>query len=391
MRIVVDKIELKNAINLLKKGLPKVVLLEERGHLLCSVKADKLKISATNNDIKMQKALKVENLDGLDFKFTIDPKIVGKLLVKITIEKVQIEVNSEEYTINVKTSDNKKSVSSVRYFPPEKMLGLTGNLKLKKEQIVVNRELLLFALQFARNYLPDIKEENKRFDFVIIRRGYVYAANGSNKMGYVVFKALSNINRLKIRKAILPVYISVLESLSSDKVHLIETEKDIGLFSVKDDFYFSSLNSNVEAPRTILKYLKSKKPYTKVAPSDILRHLDRLLISDTSTIPPGITMELEGKEEQSTLKLSLITEGNANKSLEAISCLRVEDSEDSISHVVDSRILKQTMGSFKGNKKEVRLHINEADSKFFRVFDKGEINSEEYAMVAVVAYSRVIS
>ena len=159
MEIKVQKAELKNAVSACKKALSKVVIQEERAHLLFTVKDSSMLVQATNNDLKAMCTLPVENVSQEDFAFTADPKILEKLLTKIDVDTIRIEFNKEEYILKVYTTESEKSFSSLQSFPPDKMLTFDTTPDPSKIVYPVNKEVLEFALSYAGSFLAALKED----------------------------------------------------------------------------------------------------------------------------------------------------------------------------------------------------------------------------------------
>src|SRR4030043_1566701 len=122
MEFTVSKSDFKNAIGLTRKALSKVVIQEERGHLLLKVSGPTMTIQATNNDLKARCSIDVTNPSGEDFSFTADPKILEKLISKVEVQDINIEFDKSALTVKVYTTDSKKSFTTLQSFPPDKML-----------------------------------------------------------------------------------------------------------------------------------------------------------------------------------------------------------------------------------------------------------------------------
>jgi DNA polymerase III sliding clamp (beta) subunit (PCNA family) len=387
MDIIVPKSKFKDAVSSARKAISAVVIQEERGHLLFNVRGPRMIVQGTNSDLKSRCTIDITNSTGEDFSFTADPKILEKMITKIDIEDINVNFNKDTLTVKIYTTDNKKSFGTLQSFPPDKMLTFVEHLKTDRSVYPVNKEALLFAIGYAKSFLADRKEDQKQFDFVVINGGVVYAANGLNKLGLIVFKTFAAVPGLKIRKLIIPQFLLFVKGLEGKEVNLIETDKDVGVESVDGTFYFSFLKSTVEATSIPKEHLKSTGAYTKVDKNRLLKVAERALITNSSTSMVGLELTLSGSKEDSILELKLVSNKVA---VETITCNRIDDDSDQpLSHIVDYRMLKAVLNSFT-TKDEVRLHIND-QNRFFKVYSKGEVEGETYVLVGVGAYAKIVS
>lgn len=385
MEFTVSKSDFKNAIGLTRKALSKVVIQEERGHLLFKVNGPTMTIQATNNDLKARCSIDVTNSSGEDFSFTADPKILEKLISKVEVQDINIDFDKSALTVRVYTTDSKKSFTTLQSFPPDKMLTFEDPTKRVRTEHTVNKAALVFALEFADNFLAPKKEEQKQYDFVVINKGIVFSSNGTNKMGFVALKTLEPVIDMKIRKLVLPLYVSFVEGISDPEIKLIDTDKDIGIESLDGKFYFSFLKSTLESPQISREFLKSEAPYITLDKSRLLKITDRLLIGNSSSSMVGIEFNLTGDKDTSNLELKLVS---TKEAVETIVCTRVGDTDQLINRVIDSRTLKAVVGSFDTDK-DVRLHICD-NGKSFKIFNSGDVEGNKYVLAGIGAYARIV-
>jgi hypothetical protein len=131
-----------------------------------------MSVQGTNNDLKALCTMDVENEDGDDFSFTVDPKIFEKLLSKIDSScSVRMEFDPQTLVLKVYTTDTGKSFSSLQSFPADKMLTVGDTFEKDRKEYTVDRAVLEFTLNYARNYLADVKDDQKQYDFVVINKG----------------------------------------------------------------------------------------------------------------------------------------------------------------------------------------------------------------------------
>lgn len=376
---------LKNALSLVKKALPKIIIQQERGHILFQVQTDTLILSATNNDLKALTTIPLDKPVNAICSFTVEPKLLEKLLSKMDVEVVKIEFMPADLTVKVYTADNDKSFSTLQSFPPDRMLTFNEHLEAQKSEYEIDKKVLIFSLDYASCFLAPPKEDLKQYDFVIINKGFVYAGNGSNKMGFIVFKTFEKINNMKIRKVVLPLMRSFIETLEGDKVLLSETEKDISIRSMDGTAYYGFLKSSVDAPQMKTEYVKSEGPYTRIEKNKFIKILDRVAVSATTSTGTGIEVNLSGTGEASFIDLSIVSN---LKSIERLPCVRINDTDEVHHHILDYKIFKTILSSFDSDK-EVRLHINDS-ARFFKIYNNGEINGNKYILAGIGSYSKVL-
>jgi len=384
MEIKVSVIEFKKAISIAKKALPKIILQEERGHILCCAEEDTMVVSATNNDIKAQIKIPLAETIEAAMSFTLDPRIAEKILTKIDIDETTIEYNEEEKTVLVYTTENKQSFTTLQSFPPEKMLTFTIP---EVTEYDIRKDLIQAALEFTNNYLAPLKENKKQYDFVILNNGIAYGANGVNKMGFFVSGPLKNFSNFKIRKESVPFMIAALRDLKGEEtVKMVEGQKDVGLTTEDGRVFFSCLKSGVESPKINTDLIKGDSAYTLIDKNKLLKTLDRLTASNTSSAGAGIQYELTGVNENASISFHLISN---LKAVEQMDCIRVNDEDNQeVSHVLDFKLFKGILSSF--GEKGINLYINDA-SKFFKVTYKGDIEGTKYLAAGIGSYSKVVN
>lgn len=386
MDIIVPKTEFKNAISLTRRALSAVVIQEERGHLLFIVQGSIMIVQGTNNDLKSRCTIEITNSTGEDFSFTADPKVLEKLVSKSEIKDLHINFDSNSLKIKVYTTDTNKSFGTLQSFPPDKMLTFKEQPKTDRTEYCVNKEVLLFSLKYALFFLADKKEDKKSFDFVVISRGIVYATNGANKIGLIVFQAFGSIQEMKIRKLILPLYMSFISGLEGKEVKLIETDKDIGVESIDGTCYFSFLKSTLDSTKIPVDYLKSEGAYITIDKNRLIKICERAIITNNSQTMVGLDLTLSGSGENGSLEVKLVS---TKEAIETINCERVNDSDEDIYHTVDFRLLKAVLGSF-SSKEDVRLHICDKN-KFFKVYCKGTVDDEKFILAGVGTYAKIVN
>lgn len=387
MEITVPKSEFKNAISIARRALSSVVIQEERGHLLFTVQGSNMFIQGTNSDLKSRCLIDIVNNSGQDFSFTADPKTLERLVSKVEVSDITLDLDTTTLTLKVYTTESKNSFGTLQSFPPDKMLTFDDPKNVDRTEYVVNKECLIFALEYAKNFLADKKEDQKQFDFVVINGGVVYAANGTNRLGMVVFRTFARVPGMKIRKLVLPVYLNFIKGVDGTEIKLIDTDKDVGIESMDGRHYFSFLKSTLEATSIPKEYLKSEGAYTLIDKDRLIKVSERTIITNSSVSSVGIEITLSGAGDKANLEVKLVSKRVA---VETLNCTRVDDtSSEPVSHVIDFRMLKAILSSFSTDE-VVRFHIND-NSRFFKVYCKGKVGDETYVLAGVGAYAKIVS
>jgi hypothetical protein len=383
VEIRVNKRELQKAVTLTRSALSKVIIQQERGHILMSVSDGKMKVTGTNNDLKAMYILDVVGSGDERGAFTADPKVLSNVLKKIELVDVTLSIEPDSQELRVYTSEGSNSFAMLQSFPASSMLSFEPN-SLRKST-VVSKESFEAALNYSTRYLSGPKEDSRNFDIVSISNGVMYAANGINMMGFMVSGAYKNLEDLRLRKAIIPIMVSVLGVLEDEDVGVIQTDSEVGVET--PNVYFSALKPAAEPPTMPKNHLRSEGAYTLVDRKDFINHLDRLVISNTGNPGViGVTMTVGGIGDSAYLDLSLVS----SKSVERFSCQRVDDENTSpVSHMVEYRILKSVIGSF-GHGDKIRLHINEEGGKMFKAYDKGTVKDDAYICVGIGGYVKMV-
>ena len=386
MKLTVSKELLKDAIAITAKALSKAAIPPERGHLLFIVSDNILRISGTNNDFKAQSIVPlISSTDNISF--TVDPKILEKLIGKIDHDNLTLEFETSNLTLKVYTSEDESSFNTLQTFPTDKMLTVGSVDKTLGVTHTINRELLLRVLSYSWKYLETSKEDNKKYDFIVINNGVSFSANGLNKMGFLIAGDFKGISNLKIRKQAVPLFIFVLNKIKDKTVIVGELENDIVIKTEDTGVYFSCLKSTIEAPKINLDYLKKEGPYTDINKSELIKKLNRLAVAKTAATGLGIEITLSGAGDTSYLDMALLSNLKAK---ERIQCKRVNDpSTADVTHILDYKLFLTEISSFLQD--NINLYINES-SAFFRVHEviKDEEAGLKYITVGVGSYSRII-
>jgi hypothetical protein len=343
-------------------------------------------IMATNNDLKALCRIPLtENKGNESFSFTVDPRIIEKLFAKIDTSDVRMQYDPKDFILKVYTTDSNRSFTSLQSFNPDKMLTFEEAINSAARKYTVNKAVFTFTLNYAENFLSAEKDDQKQYDFITINGGIIFAANGMNKMGFMVFKNFEPVSNYRVRKLVSPMLLSFTENMEGTEVILFETDKDYGVSTLDGSMYYSSLKSNVEPVPVPKEHIKSEGPYITVDKNQILKVTDRLMASTNSTIGAGVEMILSGTGSNAVVDISLVSD---LKSIESIPCVRCNDESDrDVSHVVDYRLLKSVLNSFDTDK-SVRLHIND-DKIFFKIYNSGEIEGNKYILAGIGSYAKV--
>jgi len=384
MRIKVKKEELKDAISIAKRALSKVVLQEERAHLLFTPKDSTLTVSSTNNDLRASSTISlIEYQDG-DFSFTADPKALEKLLVKIEHEDIVLELDHKDLVLKVYTSEDSESFTSLQSFPSNKMLRFENITPIAVYQI--DREFLAYTLKWSINYLSAMTEESKKYDFLVLNDNMAYSANGMNKMGYLACKMFKEFKNVKIRKMAIPILHGILDVMKDEIISFIETDKYYAVESQDKGIFFGFLKSSIETPKIKTDLIKADGKHIEIEKNKMLKALDRLVSTSKDLAGTGVQVTLSGLGDSSRLELSLI--GNL-KCMEKLIVSKVaDDNDEAVSHIVGYKLFKSIMSSL-DTEGTVKLFIND-DAPFFKVYKTGVFKDQKYLVVGVGSYSRVV-
>lgn len=385
MNFKINKSELKNAIQVASKALSKTIIQVERSHLLFTVVGDKIAISGTNNDLKALVEINViDNESSNQFSFTADPKILDKLISKIDYEDIAFSFDKEELTLTVYTTENGKSYNTLQSFPTTKMLTVDDINEECTSVYKIPTTILKKAMAYCQCFL-EMKEENKRYDFIIINKGVAFGSNGTNRMGFFVSTDFKPIENIKIRKIAVPLFSSVLGKIKSPEVILAEQGNNVVIHTPDKNVYFGCLKSSVESPKISLDMLKREGPYVEINRVDLNKKLKRLYATKSSIAGSGIMFNLSGAGEDSTVTLNLM----ANlKAKETQRCKRInDDSPDSIERLIDCKLLQAIVNPFE--KENLNFYVN-SSPHFFKLYEVIESDEGKYMKVGVGSYSRII-
>lgn len=396
MKISISKDRLREAIAIVSKALSKIVIQVERGHLLFKTTGNTASISGTNNDLKSQCVVPLVECEQ-DVTFTADPKILDKLISKIDSDVIKMEFDSTNLTLKVYTSIDETSFNTLQTFPTDKMLTVGNVGKSLPVSHTVRRDVMLRSLKYAVKYLEALNEENKKFDFIIINKGVVFAANGLNKMGYFVVTDFKDVENIKIRKPAVPLFISVLDNITDETIVLGESDNDIVIKTESSSTFFSCLKSTVEAPKMDLNYLKREGAYVEVTRTELVKKLNRLGSTRATMIGAGIELTLSGAGDTAYVDVALLSNLKAK---ERVSCKRVNDtSSEDVKHILDYKLFMTSISSFIGE--SIILYIS-TPLPYFKIVEaikeepkdcKGPEDPKiiKYLTVGIGSYSKIRS
>lgn len=379
----------------MQRALPASTMQEERGHVLIkSVGANSISLRATNKDFKASYKIDIitEEETATIKPFTVEPKSVLKLISKIKEDTIKIEVDYDSYIVRFYTSESMDSFVEAQTFQESVMLTFEDLPDAPEKQIEVNRASLVNTIEFAEEFLEDLKVEKERYDFISINNGLIYSANGSNKMGFRVDKSFKGLNDFKIRKLAVPMIKKTLAGLKDDsykKILLFETSTDVGIASTEGDLFLSCLKSSVEGVTVKTELASSKGSHCVVDRKAFINSLDRIGVLEPAGRGMGIKMVLSGSGDKATIELESL--GHA-KGREVIKCERITkegDSDDTIEHVVHNKLILGILGIFKSS--TIRFFMNSESAKFFKIYEAGsDEDGETYHSFAIGAFSRVL-
>jgi DNA polymerase III sliding clamp (beta) subunit (PCNA family) len=386
MQVIVDKNEFKKAVDTAKFSLSKVVLQEERSHLLCKVEDDKLSIIGTNNDLKCRVSITVVEKDQDEMSFTIDPKVIDKLISKIDTDQVRLEIDSEDLVVKIYTTQSGKSFTSFQSFPPDKMLTFSSELNDEDVVCEIPSDVLSNILKWSLNYMAPLKDEVRKYDFLILHDSIAYSANGSNKIGFYLSRLFKSFDNTKIRKSAIPSFVGTLSACDDESIRFFENEKEVGFSNAAGNIYFSFLKSAVDTPKIKKDMIKSEGPHVEVDKTSLMKCLDRLVITSKDLAATGIELTLSGVGSDAKLTMTMI--GNL-KCTETLSCVRVDDDNEDVTRTVSYKLFKTVLSSFSSDGL-LQLFIDN-QKPFFKLYKTGEEYDNKFISVGIGSYSRVVS
>lgn len=396
MKISISKDQLREAISIVSKALSKIVIQVERGHLLFKTTGNTAIISGTNNDLKSQCTVPLVECEK-DVVFTADPKILDKLISKIDYDIIKMDFDPSNLTLKVYTTIDEASFNTLQTFPTDKMLTVSNVDKSLSVSYTVRKEVLLRSLKYSVKYLEALNEENKKFDFIIINKGVVFAANGLNKMGYFVAQDFKDVENIKIRKPAVPLFISVLDNIPDEKIILGGSDNDVVIKTESSGTFFSCLKSTVEAPKMDLNYLKREGAYVEIKRTELVKKLNRLGSTRTTMIGAGIEITLSGAGDAAYVDVALLSNLKAK---ERVTCNRVNDtSTEDVKHILDYKLFMTSISSFIGE--SIILYIN-TPTPYFKIVEAVKEEPKEcsgpedpkiikYLTVGIGSYSKIRS
>jgi len=164
-----------------------------------------------------------------------------------------------------------------------------------------------------------------------------------------------------------------------------ENDREYYFFNESGSVFFSYLKAVADPPPMPIKYLKAEGAYMKLKKQDLVRVLERLIVSMSQAQGSGIELTVGGKGTEAYLDLGLVS---SLKSRERIVCERVDTSAEEIKHVVEYKQFKTMLESLAGEE-DIHLYVND-DSRSFKIYDKGKLGEEKYISVSVGGYSKVV-
>lgn len=379
----VSKELLKKAISFTGKALAKIDKGEFTQHLLIQIEDQKMTIKGTNSDIKALCAIDITNENGSTFNFTINSKLLEKLLSKIDIDTIELHYNEKDKTLKTFTTEDLLSYTTFNTLSKDEIPSFEitelGNVINK---YTIDRKFLLFCIKNLQNYLPE--KELLKSDNIIIKDNTIFSTNGLNKIGIIYSENIEKINLYKIKKDTIPLYIDLLEFCEEDIVELIETETN---FTIK------SINDNI-----LLSYTIDKKPELNIPEiykdyngttitidkENLSKIIDRINI--VSAFGPDGHSIFNFTIKNNILEIVSIPHKNSIEYLKNINVIDENKNDINKDTYIDYKILKIILTSMKNN--TINLHLCPS-KRFFKIQDINKINNISYTQIGIGACSVV--
>lgn len=383
-KLIIPKESLKKAVSFTKKSLPPLQLCKDESieHLLFNIENQTLTIKSTNFNFKALCSIEISNESDTNFSFTLNSKILEKLLTKIDVPDIELLYNSTENSIKIYTTENKKSYVTLKSFPIDSIQTFEKpeeNLIINKH--IINRNTLLSFLEVIQNFLPDENILASFFNEIVIKKDYMLASNGKSKICFILSDVFKNITKYSIEKTALPLYLDILKTSKDDEVVLIETEEEYGIESKSKDMFFSYTKPNSEEIKIPEKYLKATSTCIIVNKDKLSKALDRLSTLSIMNVP---TFRITVKEND-LLEIQIIGGHNScisKDSIEYVECSKSDDKINNIENVIDYKTIRSIINSV--DMDNVKLFFF-PDEKFFTMHSA----NTSFTIIGVGAYSIV--
>lgn len=391
-KLIVPKEEFKKIISFSKKALPPVHFIKDDTleHLLFNIENQNMIVRGTNLDFKAWGLIEITNESKNNLKFTLNSKILEKLITKIDIPNIEMHYDENSGNIKIFTTENKKSYITLKSLPIETISSFE---KPESSNIInkytINKDLLLTFLEISQDFLPDEGSLliDESINSIVIRKDYMYATNGVriNLIQSLLFK---DITEYIIKKSALPLYLDILKTTKENEIILIETKDDYCIETKDGNMFFSSTKPEkkpIEIPKI---YLKDDSSYIMISKDKLLKAIERLSVLSKMPLP---LFEITIKEDN-LLEISVVGDDNLNStdnsknSVEYVECSKLNNDLDNIVNLIDYKTLKIVI---KSSDTEIIKISFKPKEKYFAIYTTNDTIEPSYKITGVGAYSKI--
>ena len=395
MRLVVDRKKLKSMLSASRSCLPLKPQSEYEANPSFRVSSGVLVMSSTDFSQGLELRCPVEH-DG-DFAVSFDIKKLEKIVAKTDTGSVSIEYVQDKGSVRVSSSeDEKKGFVELPAVPFAKVPVFDSETTTASAVCTLPGSVLKEGVDFASTYLPAILERNPKYDFVQVRNGLVYAANGANRRGFFASPSISATTEVKILKKFALCLPKALTALAPESTaEIFEGVRTYTIKSQEGDFVYRCIKARTEPSDIPMDYLVPKGAHTIVDVVKLSRLMEKVVIPEYQSAGVAIGVRLviapptDAAEGSSLVQLSLVT-AKRQDAQETLACTRVgeTDSAVEVDKVVDFKMFKEMATSLPTGG-ETKVFMNDQESKFFKLQRVLDVGGHKCVALAVGAYARI--
>lgn len=387
--IFAPKKDLAKAVTVARAAAPEKPIKPEDALALVEVFGTVMTISTYDEERSIWTDVIVNGPASFVKRFLIDPVQLDRILKKCDASVVEIEIPEDDSNrIAVFAKEGRKASVTIEIFP-------VGRKVLKQREpltdtVVIKRKSLVDALSFCQLFLAKLKDDMRRFDYITIDNAVAFASNGSSKRGYVVDRRLASIKGLSIHKANTVQTTKILSSWDTEEVSIQLTDRSLLISADMGDISaLYSVDRSASEPIPIKdEYLNPKGPHSQVNFKELSRALDRVVLTDDTSVNEhiGLFLETSVPDADGNSELKTILADDSNGSYDSVSVVRVDDQGDVVRKVVDAKMVKDMLKSFTCTSNS-RIYANDNNKGYFKLMASEDIDDTRRFEVAVGVYA----
>lgn len=351
-----------------------------QSHALFQITGGRLTVYATDKDRIAFSSIPIDCQEN-GF-FTMDPKKVQDLLSNTDLKEIKIQYLAEQRTLKIYASESEASYVSFPSLDPQKFCDFQedlGNLRTIK---TVRAGALIYGLKYINGFLPKDDKE-KLFSGLYISNGYLFGANGHNKIGAFQHEDLDGIDTLFFRRPGISQMISLIDITDKPEMNLSSSSKMVGLITTDGSAGVALLKSSNEMPKFPINLVRPDNGGISVNRNMLIKKISRISTAQTT----GITV-IKAQIRPDGVEMETCTERSSKESL----TYRVlGESLSDAEFYFDGALFKTVLVQF--DTEQIDLYV----SKNIHIFAEAELESEEkdkglirspFRTVAVISLSR---